>query len=141
MEKSKENIIKSFSEMHEFGKSFAKTLVPGDIVLLHGNLGSGKTTFAQGVAQGLGITKRIISPTFIIMRTYTLQKGNLYHVDLYRIASEKDIEGLGLLELIELGNDIFLIEWPEKIDHLLPTTRKDLFFEYIDDNRRSIVIE
>ena len=130
-------ITKSFEETQQLGMDFAKTLKPGDVVCLHGDLGSGKTTFVQGVAKGLGNTKQIISPTFIIMRTYK----NMYHIDLYRIENENDINGIGLLDLIKEQDRVILIEWPEKIEHLLPTKRKNLFFEYVDDKRRTIVIE
>ena len=141
-------ITNSFEETKKVGFEFAKTLKGGDVVALHGDLGSGKTTFVQGLAEGLGITKKIISPTFIIMRTYEInlksQKSNLkyfYHVDLYRIEDEKDVEGLGLLEIIKDKESIVVIEWPEKIENILPNTKRDLFFTYIDDEKRKIVIE
>ena len=133
----------SFSETQKLGMEFAKDLKGGDVIALHGDLGSGKTTFVQGLAKGLGITKRIISPTFIIMRMYVLSQDikNFYHVDLYRIENEKDIEGLGLLEIIKSKENIVVIEWPEKIEHLLPTQRYNLFLSYVDEKRRSIIIE
>lgn len=141
-------ITTTFSETQALGRTFAKTLKGGDIIGLHGDLGSGKTTFVQGLAEGLGITKRIISPTFIIMRTYEIKSKNktvgiknFYHVDLYRVENEKDIEGLGLLEIMQDSENIVAIEWPEKIEHLLSTKRKDIFFTYLDEERRSIILE
>ena len=107
-------------------------------------MGSGKTTFVQGLAEGLGITKKIISPTFIIMRTYELKdhptKKFFYHVDLYRIESEQDIEGLGLLEIMQDSESIVIIEWPEKIASILPEKRKELVFNYVKDDIRNIII-
>jgi tRNA threonylcarbamoyladenosine biosynthesis protein TsaE len=104
-------------------------------------LGSGKTTFVQGLAEGLGIKQRIISPTFIIMRSYESGSKNFYHVDLYRIESEQDVEGLGLLEFMNDPQNIVVIEWPEKIKNLLPSMRIDIIFNYIDEERREIVFE
>src|ERR1700751_5177554 len=100
-------VTKDFNQTQQLGKEFARHLKGGEVLCLYGDLGSGKTTFMQGLAKGLGITRNIISPTFIIMRNYRtrlkikdLRLKNLYHVDLYRIESEKDVEGLGLLELM-----------------------------------------
>jgi tRNA threonylcarbamoyladenosine biosynthesis protein TsaE len=139
---TKKNIITtSFEQTQKFGREFAQRLRGGEVIALHGDLGSGKTTFVQGLAEGLGIKKRIISPTFIIMRSYDLEGKtikNFYHVDLYRIESEKDIEGLGLLELMNDSENIVVIEWPEKIEHLLSERRRDLFFNYLGDDKREI---
>jgi tRNA threonylcarbamoyladenosine biosynthesis protein TsaE len=152
-------ITNSFEQTQKLGLELASTLKGGEVIALHGDLGSGKTTFVQGLAEGLGIKQRIISPTFIIMRTYvipdsdpgstSLDSGlrrndrngkNFFHVDLYRIETERDVEGLGLLELIGDSENIVVIEWPEKIGHLLPETRIDISFEYIGDDKRRIVI-
>ncbi len=136
-------ITNSFEETQKLGLEFAQKLKGGEVICLHGDLGSGKTTFVQGLAEGLGIKQRIISPTFIIMRTYTISHTlyairNFYHVDLYRIESEKDVEGLGLLELIGDPENVVVIEWPEKIEGILPENTIDLYFEYIEDDKREI---
>lgn len=138
-------ITDTFEATQQAGKDFAAALRNGGVVALHGDLGSGKTTFVQGLAKGLGIEKQIISPTFIIMRTYKpglkikdLRFKKFYHVDLYRIESDRDIEGLGLLELLHDPNNIILIEWPDKIEHLLPESRIDIYFEYLGDDKRKI---
>ena len=83
-----EVITKSAGETKEVGRKFSADLTAGDVVGLTGELGSGKTTFIQGVAEGLGVSARVNSPTFIIMREY----GKLYHVDLYRL--EENLIGL-----------------------------------------------
>lgn len=134
-------ITNSFEETQKAGFDFAKTLKGGDVVCLHGDLGGGKTTFVQGLAKGLGIEKKIISPTFIIMRSYELGSKNFYHVDLYRVENERDIEGLGLLDLMENEDAIVVIEWAEKIEDNLPEKRKDIFFEYLDEDKREILIK
>src|SRR5476649_2454201 len=98
-----EVITINFKETQAFGLEFAKTLRGGEVLALYGDLGSGKTTFMQGLAKGLGITRNIISSTFIIMRTYTINRKvlkNLYHLDLYRIDNDEQAVDLGLKDLI-----------------------------------------
>ena len=105
---------------------------------MYGELGAGKTTFAQGLAKGLGIKRRVISPTFIIIRSYENEK--FYHVDLYRIENETDIKELGIKEILKNSKNIVAVEWPEKIEKLIPRNRIETYFEYIDENRRKITI-
>src|SRR6185437_6388050 len=143
-------ITNNFEETQKLGEHFAQQLRGGEVVALYGNLGSGKTTFMQGLAHGLGIKRDIISPTFIIMRTYEIkEKGksvkgevlkNLYHVDLYRIESEDDVESLGLLEPLNQPENIVAIEWPDKIENILPEKRIDIYFEYLEGDKRQITI-
>lgn len=137
----KKIITTSFEETQQVGESFAQKLKGGEVLALYGDLGSGKTTFVQGLAKGLGIEKQIISPTFIIMRTYAFGNKMLYHVDLYRIESENDVEGIGLRELMNDPANIVLIEWPEKIENLLPENRIDIVFTYLEDDNREIVFK
>src|SRR6476660_7595573 len=104
MKQEEKVITKNFSETQQLGIDLAHSLIGGEVIALYGDLGSGKTTFVQGIAEGLGITQKIISPTFIIVRTYDIDYKNcknFYHIDLYRIESEKDIEGLGLAEIMQ----------------------------------------
>ncbi len=113
---------------------------------LFGNLGSGKTTFSQGFAKGLGIKERIISPTFIIIRNYELRimnKGfdSFYHVDLYRVQSKSDIESLGLEEIFNDEKNIIIVEWAEKIKNILPKKRTEIYFENLDVNKRKITFK
>lgn len=138
-------IANSFSETQILGKKYAQNIKNEQIICLYGDLGAGKTTFVQGFGEGLGVTKKIVSPTFIIMRTYELTnhptKKYFYHVDLYRIENETDVEVLGLLEIMQDPESIVAIEWPEKIEDILPINRINLFFRYLDDDKREIVIE
>ncbi len=140
-------ITNSFEETQNLGKEFAKILKGGELIALYGNLGGGKTTFVQGLALGLGIKRRIISPTFIIIRSYKLRIKNhelrvmnFYHIDLYRVETLDDIRGLGIDEIIGNSNNIIAVEWAEKMRELLPKKRIDVRFEYIDENRRKIAI-
>lgn len=148
MGENSKKVTKSADQTKAYGKSLAKTLQGGDIVALYGDLGSGKTTFAQGLAVGLGITQRIVSPTFIIMRTYEIKgkgesvKGKetmFYHLDLYRTQTAHDIEGLGLLEIMQDQNNIVVIEWPEKMGNALPKHARKIQFTYINENEREIL--
>ena len=142
----------SAEETQHAGKTFAKKLHGGDVILLYGNLGAGKTTFVQGLAKGLGIEKRIISPTFIIVRRYEIPSVILvnevnpgsdsgqarmtvrtfYHIDLYRTQTEDDVKGLGIDEILEEKDAIVAIEWPEKLGSFLPKKRWELRFENHD---------
>ncbi len=114
------------SQSEEETKKIAQNLAiklkdSGGVVGLTGDLGAGKTTFAQGFAKGLGIEERILSPTFILMRQYKIPGSNkvFYHLDLYRLENSSEIEQLGLMEILENQENIVLIEWAEKIYNLL----------------------
>ncbi|OGH11670.1 MAG: tRNA (adenosine(37)-N6)-threonylcarbamoyltransferase complex ATPase subunit type 1 TsaE [Candidatus Levybacteria bacterium RIFCSPLOWO2_01_FULL_36_13] len=134
-------ITNSVKQTQEIGTKLARKLRKGDIVCLYGNLGSGKTSFVQGLAKGLGISKRIISPTFIIMRSYEIKNYNFYHIDLYRIYGKDDLIPLGITELIKSRENILAIEWAEKLNEVLPQKRIDLHFKQVDENTRSILME
>lgn len=141
--KKKIFITESFEETQKAGEEFAKRLyLEGvNLIALYGDLGSGKTTFVQGLAKGLGIKKRIISPTFIIIRKYELGIRDFYHIDLYRVQSGDDIKGLGIEEIINNRQNIVAIEWAERMERLLPKKRIDIYFEYLDENKRKITIK
>jgi len=137
-------ITKSFEQTQSFAQEFANTLKGGDILLLFGDLGAGKTTFMQGVAKGLDISQTALSPTFIIMRSYEVSNNeeikNLYHLDLYRINSEHDLDGLGMQEIFVDNKSIVAIEWPEKLGKMLPEKRIEIRLKYISDEEREITI-
>lgn len=137
-------LTKSAEETIALGKKTGQNLQKGEIVCLYGELGSGKTTFIQGLAAGLGIDKRLISPTFIILRTYEIKNQTsktLCHVDLYRIHSEDDIKGIGLDEIIKNGEDIVAVEWAEKLRGLLPKKRIDIHFKPKNEERKITIEE
>ncbi|HLD01753.1 MAG TPA: tRNA (adenosine(37)-N6)-threonylcarbamoyltransferase complex ATPase subunit type 1 TsaE [Patescibacteria group bacterium] len=139
---SEEIITKSPGQTKRLAKSILDGL-SGNVIALNGDLGSGKTTFVQGLAKTLGVKKRILSPTFILMRTYNLSESkftNLHHLDLYRIENSRDVEGLGLPEIISDINNLVVIEWAEKAEHLLPQKKVQMQFEYIDENRRRVTV-
>ncbi len=111
------------------------------VVGLKGDLGSGKTTFAQGFARSLGIQEKVLSPTFVIIKSYPLRRSearpakrggkiqNLYHIDCYRIKDEKDILKLGWDNIVSDPKNIILIEWPERIQKILPKDAMSISFE------------
>lgn len=133
------------------GSRIGNNLKGGEIICLFGEMGAGKTTLVQGIAKSLKVKNNIQSPTFIIMRKYNafirqflfLKKVNLYHVDLYRLEKniDKELENLGIIDLWEKKNNIFIIEWSEKIKNILPDYVTKINIKILDKNKRSIKIE
>jgi len=133
-------ITNSAKATQKIGERLAKKLSPPIIVALISDLGGGKTTFTQGLAKGLGIKEKIVSPTFILERIYKIPKKNyaLHHYDLYRIEPDDILVD----EILENAKDnIVIIEWAEKIEDKLP--KKDIIkikFKLISENKRQIKI-
>lgn len=133
-------VTKSSEETKQLARKLVKKITTGTTLCLYGDLGSGKTTFTQGLAEYFGI-KRIISPTFVLMRNYQLTKIKmLYHIDLYRLDSIEEIKNLGIEEIMQNKNNIVVIEWADKMKELLPKNRIDIYFKYVSDNEREISI-
>lgn len=124
------------SRTEEIAETYAKTLRPGDVVLLKGEMGAGKTVFAKGVARGLGVTDEVISPTYAYMNDYG---GKLYHYDCYRLSSGEDAESLGLTDYF-YGKGVCLIEWSENISDVLPENAKTVEIVKISDTERKIFL-
>lgn len=133
-----EFLTHSKDETIRLGEYVSKLLKVGDIILLTGDLGAGKTTFTQGVANGLGIVEKVISPTFNILKCYFNKKLNLYHIDAYRLENNKS--DIGLEEFIE-GDGVCLIEWPNYIDYLIPNDYIEISIKYLGDNNRSFIFK
>ena len=137
-----EFITKSASETKSLGEKIAVDLAISHqplVIALTGNLGSGKTTFVQGFAKGLGIKQRIISPTFILMRKYG---ENFYHVDLYRLEGniESEVRNLGIEDIWKDPKNIVVIEWAEKIKKMIPKSAQWIKFENLGKDERKITI-
>jgi len=98
----------------DFGKLFSKALEGGDVIVLEGALGGGKTTFTKGVLAGLGYKKRVLSPSFTLLRQYNLKNLSIYHLDLYRLEFA-DIFDLGVDDFLYSKETMTLIEWGDKI--------------------------
>lgn len=111
--------------MRQLGASIAQRLQPGDIVLLHGDLGAGKTTLAQGIAAALGVEGTVQSPTFTLRAEYPARLGSgesvtLHHLDLYRLNDPEELGDIGWDELIASDDAVMLVEWPERAGDWLP---------------------
>ncbi|MCX5749882.1 MAG: tRNA (adenosine(37)-N6)-threonylcarbamoyltransferase complex ATPase subunit type 1 TsaE [Candidatus Saganbacteria bacterium] len=130
------------SETRLLGKQLSADIRPGDVIALYGGLGAGKTTFVQGILQGLGISDNATSPSFVIMNEYPLKEkgGSLYHLDLYRLDSINDIEDLDIEDILN-GDSILIIEWAEKMGSLLPEGCVKIYFEMTGEYQREIRIE
>lgn len=122
-------ITHSPEQTEQAGADFAKTLKPGDVVTLDGDLGAGKTAFARGVLRGLGYPGRVTSPTFAIANEYSAPDGTVVHFDLYRILDEEALFELGFEEYLD-GTRILLIEWSENAGGLLPAHHKSVRLAY-----------
>ena len=123
-------IIESFEtkDTYELGKTMGEKAQKGDVYLLLGDLGVGKTVFTQGFADGLGITEPISSPTFTIIQEYDEGKLPFYHFDVYRIGDIEEMEEIGYQDYF-YGEGVCLIEWANLIEELLPDTAKQIVIE------------
>lgn len=132
-------ISHSENQTKQFAKKMAKKISSG-VIALTGELGAGKTIFVQGIAEGLGIKDKIISPTFVLIRQHQIPNTEkvLYHVDLYRLENEQAYKELGLSEIWSNKNNITLIEWAEKIKEDLPKETLFINIEKIDAENRKI---
>ncbi len=143
-------ITNSDEETRDLGEKIGRDILKkvgrtetGQIIALKGDLGAGKTTFMQGVAKGLGIKKKILSPTFSLMKKFKINsnpKSFLYHFDCYRFESEKEVLDLGFEEIISNLNNIIFIEWPEKIKGVLPKNIINIIFKNLSENIRELEI-
>ena len=131
-----EYLSKSLKQTYKIAKDFAKTLKSGDIVLLNGEMGAGKTAFTKGIAKGLGIEDEITSPTYAYMNDYD---GKLYHYDCYRLSSGEDAEALGLTDYFYLDG-VCVLEWSENIKSVLPKEVITVKIEKINEKSRKITI-
>ena len=110
----------SVDETQKFAFEFSKTIEMGSIISLNGDLGAGKTTFAQGFAQGLGVKQRVGSPTFKLVSEYYGEKMKLFHVDCYRLSGIEDFLNMGGENLLLPKNGVCLFEWASIIEGVLP---------------------
>lgn len=109
----------SAEETRALGEKMARELRPGDVILLEGPLGAGKSELARGIARGLGVAETVTSPSFTILNVYTSGRIPLYHFDWYRLESEEELYELGMEEYLG-GDGIALVEWPGRCPDALP---------------------
>lgn len=122
----------SAAETRAVGGAIASCLVPGDVVVLGGDLGSGKTTLAQGIAAGLGVTEPVVSPTFAIVREYNGRVA-VAHVDVYRLDHVQELHDLGFEEIVD-GSRVVLVEWGDLVAPILPRDRVVVRLRQCDDD-------
>lgn len=127
-------------ETRKLGMELASQLQAGDVILLSGNLGAGKSELARGIAQGLGVKGPVTSPTFTLLNVYETDSVPLHHFDWYRIEDPEELVLAGLDE--EIGRDsITLIEWHERAPELIPEAHLELVLKPVSETERHIVIQ
>ncbi|MCK4918402.1 MAG: tRNA (adenosine(37)-N6)-threonylcarbamoyltransferase complex ATPase subunit type 1 TsaE [Candidatus Pacebacteria bacterium] len=151
----KKKIIQNIGEMKDFANFYIKNLKKeqnkAEIIILIGDLGSGKTTFIQQIANIFEIKEYITSPTFVIQKKYKINNlpagrqvpslgfENLIHIDAYRLESGKELLDLNWEENINNSQNIIFIEWPERVSDILPKDVNKISFKFIDENSREII--
>ena len=122
----------------DLGARLAALLRPGDVVVLSGPLGAGKTLFTSGIAAGLGVEEPVISPSFILTREYSSGFLPLIHADIYRLTTRNEFDDLDLLSQSSLG--VLVIEWGDVVEPILPPDHLRVDFEVDDDEARNITL-
>lgn len=134
-----EFISNSLEETTEFAKRFASTLKSGDVVLLTGDLGAGKTTFVKAVAKELGFSGLVTSPTFTLLNEYNA-KFPIYHFDMYRLKSATEAIESGLDEILRGSEGVCFVEWPQKVAGILPEKSIMLDIKVLGQNSRQFTV-
>ncbi len=132
-----EKKVNNVEETKRFAKTIAKYLLPSDVITLNGDLGAGKTSFTQGIAEGLDINQIVNSPTFTLIKEYE-GKYPLYHMDVYRL--EGQVEDLGFEDYF-FGNGVTVVEWATIIDEYLPENYLNIIIHVLGENERNISLE
>lgn len=133
----------SAEETRDFGKKLAGEITPGTLLCLQGDLGAGKTTLVQGILEGLCAERPYVSPTFVIMKQYELSEPSvtgirrIYHADAYRV-EEKDFVEIGFAEWCADPDGLVILEWPERIQNILPEKRIDITLHSLSETEREI---
>jgi len=130
---------RSPEQTRRVGMRLGSLLQRGDVIGLQGELGAGKTTLVQGLAQGWGSLDPVSSPTFIIVNVYRRpDDSQLFHMDAYRLDSAPEAAELDLDEMLARGS--LLVEWPERVQEILPDDQLRIFFEYVAEEHRQMLI-
>jgi tRNA threonylcarbamoyladenosine biosynthesis protein TsaE len=128
----------SVADTRQFGRHLASLANPGDVILLEGGLGAGKTAFVSGLAEGLGVTELVTSPSFVLVKRYDDGFMPLLHVDVYRLGSTAEFEDLGVIEAAADG--VLVIEWGDSVASIVPDSHLIVAFEIIDENTRRLAL-
>lgn len=133
-------ISRSVDETLAIAADLAATLRGGECLALHGPLGAGKTQFVRGLVQALGASPRIVSsPTYVLLHIYDTPRFPVFHLDAYRTATPEDFESIGFTELLTQGG-VVVVEWPEKIQPLLPPSTLHIHLTPLDETTREITL-
>lgn len=132
--------LASADEMRQLGREMATSLQPGDVLLLHGDLGAGKTTLTQGIAQGLGVNSPVQSPTFTLVREHQGSSMKLYHLDLYRLEDPDELENIGYETYTDPPDGVSVIEWPERAGDWLPRRFTLVRIDHLGVDRRRVTV-
>ncbi len=130
----------SAAQTQRLGARLGDLLRPGDVLCLEGDLGSGKTCFAQGIGRGLGLGDAIHSPTFILANEHRGGRLPLYHLDVYRVRGADEAIGFGLEDYLS-GDGVTVVEWAEKIRAALPDERLWITFRHLGESKRGLVFD
>jgi tRNA threonylcarbamoyladenosine biosynthesis protein TsaE len=138
---TREHTTHSADETIDFGRRLATQLAPPKLVLLRGDLGAGKTTLAKGIAEGFQAASQedVTSPTFTLIHEYRGPGVNVFHIDLYRIDTQRELDTLGIDDLFDDSN-VILIEWGEKFPRFERERDMEIRFERLGENERKITI-
>lgn len=126
------------SAMVRFGEALSDRIKPGSVIYLIGELGAGKTTLARGILSGMGCHGNVVSPTYTLIEPYATSKHDIYHLDLYRLDSNEEIENLGLRDLLD-GQAVCLIEWPDKFRTCLPAPSITIRIDILNQGREILI--
>ncbi len=125
------------AQTRALGAKLARVLCPGDVLILQGDLGAGKSEFTRGIAQGLGISGPIPSPSFTILNVYEDGTMPLYHFDWYRLNSSEELYEMGMDEYL-LGEGVSVVEWPSQCPDAVPEDCLEVVFHILDETNRNI---
>lgn len=132
----------SAEETIELGRKLAAELAPFRLILLQGDLGTGKTTLVKGIAEGLKAAEQqdVTSPTFTLIHEYRGPETNIFHIDLYRIEKRRELDTLGIDELLTEDNNLLLIEWGEKFAQIVSAADGQIVITRLSDQNRKIKV-
>jgi len=135
-------ISHSAEQTRRYGARLGALLKAGDVICVSGDMGAGKTVFISGIGTGWGSTTPVTSPTFNLVHEHQREKDDqrLYHLDCYRLEGPRDVESIGLDDILD-GSGVVVIEWPERIERLLPENMLWLELRTIEDFRRNFIFE
>ena len=126
-------------ETRAFGRRLAEQLLPGDVLLFYGNLGAGKSEMTRGIAEGLGVSGPVTSPSFTILNVYDDGRVPLYHFDWYRLESAEELYEMGMDEYLG-GDGVAVVEWPTQCPEAIPEDYLEVAIEPLGENERRITL-